>query len=76
MYAIDNGKLGSALLGLLEQSLSFIEEAGVFEGDTHGVCERGQEPRVCLAECILPVHILEADGSLYFVVDDPGHDDG
>ena len=41
--AVDNAKLGGALLGLFEQTLCFVEETGILEGDAHRVGKGVQE---------------------------------
>src|SRR5258706_11910601 len=40
LHAVDDGELGVALLGFLEQALRLVEETGVLQRDAHAVGER------------------------------------
>ena len=60
--AVDDGQLGGSLVGLGQQPLRLVEEAGVLEGDAEAEREGRQEPDVRLSEnAFVAVDVLERD---------------
>ena len=59
--AIDDGQLRSALLLGLEQTLRLVEEARVFQRDAHACGDGCKKTDFRLAECVLPLVILQCD---------------
>ena len=55
--AVDDGELGGALLGLLEQALRLVEEARILERHAHRVGERLQQTHVGFAEGVFALHV-------------------
>ena len=51
--AVDDRQLGRALLGLLQQPLRLVEQAGVFERHAHGGDDGLQQAHVGLVEGVL-----------------------
>ena len=48
--AVDDRQLGGALVGLGQEALGLVEQAGVLERDAHARGERAEQPLVGLAE--------------------------
>ena len=57
--AVDHRQLGIACLGLLQQPLRLVEEAGVLQRHAHAGGERFQEANVGLAVRVLAPHVHE-----------------
>ena len=68
--AIDDGQFRGALFRLLEEALGLVEEAGVLEGDAHGVGDRGEQPDVKISERVLAFEVDEADKAAGLLTDD------
>ena len=65
----------AALLGLLEQSLGFVEEPRVLQGDAHAAGERDQELEIGVGEGVFGVDVLNGDDTARFVADHQRHPD-
>src|SRR3990172_1818645 len=68
LYTVDDGEFSSAVFGNLEQTLGFVEEPRVFEGNAHAVGESLQETDIRIVEGVRgqfchrnPTHELIAD---------------
>ena len=62
--AVDDRQLGGALLGLLQQALRLVEEAGVLQRDAHAARRPCSSRRTLgLAERVLALVVLDADRS-------------
>src|SRR6185437_964190 len=59
--AVDDGQLGGALLGFLQQSLRLVEEMRIVECNPEGCRDRGQDTHIVGAERVLALVILDAD---------------
>jgi hypothetical protein len=73
--AVDDRELGRSLLGLLEEALGLVEQAGIFEGNTHARRNRGQEPDFAFAKRILPLVVLDQEIAQHAVAADDRHVD-
>ena len=71
--AVDDGELGVALLGLLQQALGLVEQARVLERDTHARGDRLQQTHVLLGERVLALVVLQPDHAEHAVAADDGH---
>ena len=59
--AVDDRQLGGALVGLGQEPLGLVEQAGVLEGDAEAGGEGVEQPDVRVAEGVLAVEVLERD---------------
>ena len=71
--AVDDRQLGVALLGLLEQALRLVEQAGALQRDAHRRGDGGQQPQLGLAKCVFALVVLHVDGADPLVADDDGY---
>src|SRR5262249_22800041 len=61
--AVDDGEFRIALLGFLEQALSFVEKPRIFERDTHAGGNGGQEANLRFPERVVARMVLYDDGT-------------
>ncbi len=73
--AVDDGELGRALLGFLQQPLRLVEQTRILERDAQAARERGQQSEVGVAECMLAVDVLDGNDAPGLVADDERHPD-
>ena len=69
--AVDDRQLGGPLVGLGQQALRLVEQAGVLERDAQARGERREQPLVGLAERVSWSRALESDHADRLVA---GHD--
>ena len=67
--AIDDRKLGCALLGFLEQALRFVEQPRVLECDAQAAGKRDQQPEITITECVLAIDVLNRNYAPRLVAD-------
>ncbi len=72
---LDDRQLGVALLGLLEQPLRLVEQAGVLQRDAHARGNCAQQAHVGFAEGVFVLVVLDDDHAEYAVAAHDGNED-
>ena len=62
LHAVDDGKLGGALLALLEEALRLVEQTRVLQRHAHARGDGAQQTHLGFSEGILALVILQCDG--------------
>ena len=72
LNAIDDRQLGVALLGLVEEAVCLLKEAGVLQGDTHTGRQRTEKPDVGLGVAVLGI-VLDGDSASHLIAGKDRH---
>ena len=70
LHAVHDRQLCGAAIGLGQQALRLVEQAGVLEGHAQAGGEGAEQPDVLLAERVFAVEVLERDDAACLVADD------
>ena len=73
LHAIDDCQFGRPVLGLLQETLGLVEQAGILEGDAHRRGHGLQQPHLGLAVGVLALMVFEDDAAQDTVAANDGH---
>ena len=71
--AVDHRELGAAALGLLQQALGLVEQAGVLQRHAHAAGQRLEQAHVGVAVGVLALEIAQGQHAAHLVAGPQRH---